>query len=87
MIQDLITEIKLKQEAGNQSILGIDANEILEVNSTTVKKYSITKLKHKCGLTDVYKYQHNQILGGVYCFRSQDRLLRHRHGHPLQKGG
>ena len=38
MIQDLITEIKAKQEAGNQIILGIDANEVLEPDGTPVKK-------------------------------------------------
>ena len=60
-IQDLITEIKLKQDAGNQIILDIDANYILEPDGTPVKKYSITKLKRECGLTDVFEYQHDQL--------------------------
>mmetsp|Transcript_2376 Transcript_2376/g.5063 ORF Transcript_2376/g.5063 Transcript_2376/m.5063 type:complete len:111 (-) Transcript_2376:226-558(-) len=44
MIDDLIKEIKSKQDAGNQIILGIDANEILEPYDTPVKKQSITNL-------------------------------------------
>ena len=56
MIQDLATKIKPKQEAGNQIILGIDANEILEPDGTPVKKYSRTKLKRECGLTDDFEY-------------------------------
>ena len=38
MINDLIKEIKSKQDAGNQIILGIDANEVLEPDGTPVKK-------------------------------------------------
>ena len=41
MIQDLISDIKLKQDTGNQMILGIDANKILEPDGTPVKKHSI----------------------------------------------
>ena len=61
MIVDLIKEIKSKQEAGNQIILGIDANEILEPDGSPVKKHSITTLKRDCGLTDVFEYQHEQV--------------------------
>ena len=45
MIVDLIKEIKLKQKAGDQIILGIDANEILEPDGSPIKKHSITNLK------------------------------------------
>ena len=58
MIQDLINETKLKQEAGNHIILGIDANEVLELDGTPVKKHSITTMKIECGLTDALEYQH-----------------------------
>mmetsp|Transcript_4469 Transcript_4469/g.6574 ORF Transcript_4469/g.6574 Transcript_4469/m.6574 type:complete len:93 (+) Transcript_4469:105-383(+) len=61
MIVDLIKKIKLKQEVGNQIILGINVNKILERDGSPVKKHSITAFKRECGLTDVFEYQHKQV--------------------------
>ena len=61
MIIDLISDIKLEQESGNQIILGIGANEILKPDETPVKIHNITFLKRKCGLTDLYKFQYEEI--------------------------
>ena len=61
-IKDLIADIKEKQADNNhQVILGLDANEIIEVDGAPVKTTSITHLKRECGLTDVYEYQHESI--------------------------
>ena len=57
-ITRLIKDITDKNE---HTILGLDANEVLEPLRVPMKTTNIPVLQRKYGLQDIYKYQHKTL--------------------------